>query len=59
MPEYIGKAQAAKMIGINRGTLDNQVLRGTAPAPDAKTNGCDVWLVETIRAYAEERKKKK
>lgn len=58
MPEYVGKVRAAKMLGMNRTTFEIQVLRGTAPAPDAKSNGSDVWLVETIRSYAEAKKRK-
>lgn len=58
MPEYVGKARAAKMLGMNRTTFEMRVLRGTAPAPDAKSNGSDVWLVETIHDYAEAKKRR-
>lgn len=58
MLEYVGKARAAKMLGMHRVTFEMRVLRGIAPKPDAKSNGSDVWLVGTIRSYAEAKKRK-
>lgn len=47
-----GIAEAAKLLGVQRATVDKWRVRGVLPDPDYALEGGPVWWASTLRRWA-------
>ena len=54
LPELLGLAELADMLGMKKDAVIQRVRRGRLPVPDLRLAAGPIWKAETIRPWLKE-----